>query len=231
MSGITTFQGWSTSPEYEGAPAAAPLPAGGGGAVCTACGSVSGAMPLARLRSPAHADLVHSVALGKDFPGRTHPRVWWFSNVRRSLPVVASQRQTERLPEPHEARAVHAHAQHAVLVAMILTSAFCAKSHTATWRSLRALAMNPPCTRKGHGNNAPIQLGLHHRPFDFGGVNGVDIFFLVRVAHALVVPGLSATARGIRICVHAHPSTTQIFFQTSWSFASARGTQVHALGV
>ncbi|KAJ7193832.1 WD40 repeat-like protein [Mycena pura] len=65
---ITTFQGWSTSPEYEGAPAAAPLPAGAGGAVCTACGSVAGAMPP---RAPAercvHADLVRSVALGKDF--------------------------------------------------------------------------------------------------------------------------------------------------------------------
>ncbi|KAJ7137907.1 WD40-repeat-containing domain protein [Mycena epipterygia] len=65
---ITTFQGWSTSPEYDGTPPAAPLAAGT--AVCTACGSSSAGTahpPRAPARRCVHADLVRSVALGEDF--------------------------------------------------------------------------------------------------------------------------------------------------------------------
>ncbi|KAJ7799830.1 WD40 repeat-like protein [Mycena olivaceomarginata] len=59
---ITTFQGWSTSPEYDvGSPPAAPL----------APGSVDGAGPhgqrAAARRCAVHSDLVRSVALGPDF--------------------------------------------------------------------------------------------------------------------------------------------------------------------
>ncbi|KAJ7706891.1 WD40-repeat-containing domain protein [Mycena rosella] len=67
---ITTFQGWSTSPEYDGSPPAAPL-ATGAGAVCTACGSAgTGAAahpPRSAVQRSVHADLVRSVALGEDF--------------------------------------------------------------------------------------------------------------------------------------------------------------------
>ncbi|KAJ6526267.1 WD40 repeat-like protein [Mycena vulgaris] len=69
---ITTFQGWSTSPEYDGSPPAAPLAAGA--TVCTACGSSAGAGAGATAHAPrgtahrsVHADLVRSVALGPDF--------------------------------------------------------------------------------------------------------------------------------------------------------------------
>ncbi|KAJ7080416.1 WD40 repeat-like protein [Mycena belliarum] len=67
---MTTFQGWSTSPEYDGSPPAATLPA------CAACGSSSaggsagasstGVRP-PRAQRCVHADLVRSVALGEDF--------------------------------------------------------------------------------------------------------------------------------------------------------------------
>ncbi|KAJ7481063.1 WD40 repeat-like protein [Mycena galericulata] len=64
---ITTFQGWSTSPEYDGTPSPAPLAAGA--AVCAACGSTAGAAhpPRTPAQRCVHADLVRSVALGKDF--------------------------------------------------------------------------------------------------------------------------------------------------------------------
>ncbi|KAJ7772931.1 WD40 repeat-like protein [Mycena maculata] len=66
---ITTFQGWSTSPEYDGTPPPAPLAPGA--VVCAACGSTAGAgaahPPRAATQRCVHADLVRSVALGPDF--------------------------------------------------------------------------------------------------------------------------------------------------------------------
>lgn len=64
---ITTFQGWSTSPEYDGTPSPAPLSAGT--VVCAACGSTAGAAhpPRPPAQRCVHADLVRSVALGADF--------------------------------------------------------------------------------------------------------------------------------------------------------------------
>jgi F-box and WD-40 domain protein 1/11 len=66
---ITTFQGWSTSPEYDGSPPAAPLAPGS--VVCTACGSTAGPLGHNPQRATAqrcvHTDLVRSVALGPDF--------------------------------------------------------------------------------------------------------------------------------------------------------------------
>ncbi|KAJ7264892.1 WD40-repeat-containing domain protein [Mycena haematopus] len=66
---ITTFQGWSTSPEYDvGPPPAAPLAPGG--AVCTVCGNTDaelGRGQQQQQRCVVHSDLVRSVALGPDF--------------------------------------------------------------------------------------------------------------------------------------------------------------------
>ncbi|KAJ7633052.1 WD40 repeat-like protein [Roridomyces roridus] len=63
---ITTFQGWSTSPEYEGNPPPAPLAAGP--VICATCGSAAVATQVAaQPQRCVHADLVRSVALGKDF--------------------------------------------------------------------------------------------------------------------------------------------------------------------
>ncbi|KAJ6501933.1 WD40 repeat-like protein [Mycena sanguinolenta] len=69
---ITTFQGWSTSPEYDvGPPPAAPLVALAPSAVvCSVCGNPAaepGRTRAAPQRCHVHADLVRSVALGPDF--------------------------------------------------------------------------------------------------------------------------------------------------------------------